>query len=35
MYGVALAALMLLMGIPTLINAAARKSHDIQSTRFL
>jgi hypothetical protein len=34
-FGVGLAALVILVGTPTLVNAAARKSHDIHSTRFL
>lgn len=35
MFGVGLATLVILVGTPTLINAAARRSHDIHSTRFL
>ncbi len=35
MYGVGLATLVILVGMPTLVNAAARKSHDIHSSLFL
>lgn len=35
MFGVGLATLVMLVGVPTLINAAARKSHDVHSPRFL
>jgi hypothetical protein len=35
MFGVGLATLVMLVGMPTLVNAAARKSHDVHSTRFL
>ncbi len=35
MFGVGLAMLVILVGMPTLANSAARKSHDIHSTRFL
>ena len=34
-FGAGLAVLVLLVGMPTLVNAAARKSHDVHSTRFL
>jgi len=34
-FGVGLAALVILVGMPTLVNAAARRSHDVQSARFL
>ncbi len=34
-FGVGLALLVLMVGAPTLINAAARRSHDVHSTRFL
>jgi hypothetical protein len=33
--GAGLALLVLMVAVPTLINAAARKSHDVHSTRFL
>jgi len=35
LYGAAIALLVLLVGLPTLINAASRRSHDVHSTRFL
>lgn len=35
MFGAGIAALVILVGMPTLINAAARRSHDVHSTRFL
>lgn len=35
MFGVGLASLVILVGMPTLVNAAARRSHDVHSTRFL
>ena len=35
MFGVGLALVVILVGVPTLVNAAARKSHDVHSTRFL
>ena len=34
-FGIGIAMLVMLVGIPTLVNAAARRSHDIHSTRFL
>jgi hypothetical protein len=34
-FGVGLALVVLMVGVPTLINAAARRSHDVHSTRFL
>ena len=34
-FGVGLAMLVMLVGAPTLINAAARRSHDVHSARFL
>ena len=34
-FGVGLAMLVILVGAPTLIKAAARRSHDVHSTRFL
>ena len=34
-FGVGLAMLVILVGMPTLINAAARRSHDVHSTRFM
>jgi hypothetical protein len=35
MFGVGLALLVILVGMPTLINAAARRSHDVHSATFL
>jgi ABC-type branched-subunit amino acid transport system permease subunit len=35
MFGVGLATLVILVGMPTLVNAAARRSHDVHSVRFL
>ncbi len=35
MFGVGLATLVILVGMPTLVHSAARRSHDIHSTRFL
>ena len=35
MFGVGLAVLVILAGVPTLIHGAARQSHDVHSTRFL
>jgi uncharacterized membrane protein len=35
MFGVGLAVLVVLVGMPTLVNAAARKSHDIHNAQFL
>ncbi len=35
MFGVGLATLVILVGMPTLAHSAARQSHDIHSTRFL
>jgi hypothetical protein len=34
-FGVAIALLVLMVGFPTLVNAAARPSHDVHSGRFL
>jgi hypothetical protein len=34
-FGAGLALLVLLVGVPTLVHAAARKSHDVHSARFL
>jgi len=34
-FGAGLATLVILVGMPTLVNAAARKSHDVHSARFL
>src|SRR6202020_2597825 len=34
-FGVAIALLVLMVGLPTLVNAAARRSHDVHSSRFL
>ena len=34
-FGVGLALLVMLVGMPTLVKAAARRSHDVHSTRFL
>ena len=34
-FGVGLAVLVILVGMPTLVNAAARRSHDVHSARFL
>jgi hypothetical protein len=34
-FGVGLATMVLLVGMPTLVNAAARRSHDVHSPRFL
>jgi len=35
MFGVGLATLVILVGMPSLVNAAARRSHDVHSVRFL
>jgi hypothetical protein len=34
MFGVGLATLVILVGMPSLVNAAARRSHDVHSVRF-